>query len=498
MTWQTMRCTVLALASMALGTALAADLPSASHRQLPAWRGFNLLEKFIWNGQQRRFVEKDFALISELGFNFVRLPMDYRHWIVDGDWEKIDESVLEHIDEALAFGKKYGVHVNINFHRAPGYTVAKPPEAKLLWTDAEAQRVCALHWATFARRYRAVPNSELSFNLFNEPSAISGELYAQVVKIMADAIRKEDPERLIICDGLQWGSKPCPELQPLQVAQSTRGYWPMDISHYQASWAGGERFALPSWPQSVITGWLAGPVKPELSEPLLINWDEGPACRLRLRIGMVSQRIQLRLQADGETLWERRFVCGPGEGEWKQARFVEQWQIYQNIYDLDCLVELPAGVKSLRLEATEGDWVTISELGVTRGDTPEVKTSPTTTYGTKAMPLRFADGAWQSETLRDRQYHWEHSVLPWEKLREQGVGVMVGEFGAFNKTPHDVVLRWLDDCLANWQEAGWGWAMWNFRGSFGILDSGRQDVAYENFHGHKLDRKMLEVLQKYR
>ena len=36
--------------------------------------------------------------------------------------------------------------------------------------------------------------------------------------------------------------------------------------------------------------------------------------------------------------------------------------------------------------------------------------------------------------------------------------------------------------------------MWNFRGSFGILDSGREDVDYEPWRGHSLDRKMLDVL----
>jgi endoglucanase len=37
--------------------------------------------------------------------------------------------------------------------------------------------------------------------------------------------------------------------------------------------------------------------------------------------------------------------------------------------------------------------------------------------------------------------------------------------------------------------------MWNFRGSFGFLDSERADVAYQDFHGHKLDRAMLDVLK---
>jgi endoglucanase len=53
------------------------------------------------------------------------------------------------------------------------------------------------------------------------------------------------------------------------------------------------------------------------------------------------------------------------------------------------------------------------------------------------------------------------------------------------------------DFLELWQEAGWGWALWNFRGDFGILDSKRGEVKYETFHGRKLDRAMLELLRAH-
>jgi hypothetical protein len=33
-------------------------------------------------------------------------------------------------------------------------------------------------------------------------------------------------------------------------------------------------------------------------------------------------------------------------------------------------------------------------------------------------------------------------------------------------------------------------------GGFGIVDSERPEVAYEDFHGHKLDRGMLELIQQ--
>jgi hypothetical protein len=39
--------------------------------------------------------------------------------------------------------------------------------------------------------------------------------------------------------------------------------------------------------------------------------------------------------------------------------------------------------------------------------------------------------------------------------------------------------------------------MWNFRGSFGVLDSNRTDITYETWHGHKLDRAMLELVQAF-
>jgi len=95
---------------------------------------------------------------------------------------------------------------------------------------------------------------------------------------------------------------------------------------------------------------------------------------------------------------------------------------------------------------------------------------------------------WNRDRLR------EAMMGVWEPLSRQGVPIHVGEWGCFNRTPHDVCLGWMTDLLALWKEAGWGWSMWNLRGAFGILDSGRSDVPYEDFHGHKLDRKMLELL----
>lgn len=91
----------------------------------------------------------------------------------------------------------------------------------------------------------------------------------------------------------------------------------------------------------------------------------------------------------------------------------------------------------------------------------------------------------------------EEYYKPWIELTQQGVGVHCGECGCWNKTPHDVFLAWFDDVLSILNENKIGFALWEFAGSFGVMDSGREDITYEDWYGRKLDRKLLQLLQKY-
>jgi hypothetical protein len=59
-----------------------------------------------------------------------------------------------------------------------------------------------------------------------------------------------------------------------------------------------------------------------------------------------------------------------------------------------------------------------------------------------------------------------------------------------------VFLAWFGDVVDILSTNGIGLALWNFRGDFGILDSGRADVDYEEWYGHKLDRKLLDLIRK--
>jgi aryl-phospho-beta-D-glucosidase BglC (GH1 family) len=112
------------------------------------------------------------------------------------------------------------------------------------------------------------------------------------------------------------------------------------------------------------------------------------------------------------------------------------------------------------------------------------------TFPEPTWPIRNPGGA-----VKTGRADLEKMYAPWAELARQGIGVHCGECGCYNKTPYPVFTAWFRDVMEILKGHGIGYALWNFRGSFGILDSGRTDIDYEDWHGHKLDRRLLTMLQ---
>lgn len=325
---------------------------------MPRWRGFNLLYFFHMKSDCTP-VEDDYRWIADWGFDFVRLPSCYTLWTEGEDPYQIKEATLEKLDNAIELAAKYNLHTSLNLHRAPGYSVNRERKEPFdLWKDQEALDAFCFHWQMFAKRYKGISADALSFDLVNEPpgprdDGMTRSDHERVARATVAKIREINPDRLIVADGLSWGNDPCPELADLAIGQSCRGYRPMTVSHYMASWVKSENFPFPTWPAT---------------------------------------------ERNGET--------------------------------------------------------------------------------------------WDKQRL-------EQHYAGWFDLIEKGVGVHCGECGCYNKTPHEVFLSWFEDVLAILTEKNVGYALWNFRGSFGILDSQREDVDYQDWHGRKLDTKLLELLRRY-
>ena len=65
---------------------------------LPRWRGFNLLNMFTTRSAGP-FLEEDFRIIAEWGFDFARLPLCYTLWTEGEDVYRVREDRLSLIDE---------------------------------------------------------------------------------------------------------------------------------------------------------------------------------------------------------------------------------------------------------------------------------------------------------------------------------------------------------------------------------------------------------------
>ena len=217
------------------------SLPDTNNndQSLPLWKGFNLLNKFKPD-TQAAFDEKDFELIADWGFNFVRIPLSYWCWSSEEDWYSVDEKVLKEIDGAVDLAHQYNLHINLNFHRVPGYCINNPqPLPTNIFEDEEPLKACQFHWKLFAERYRGIPSSQLSFNLINEAPSVEDEKYDRVARRLISTIREADPGRLIIVDGKDVGRTPLMTVTDIpNIIQSGRGYDPMLISHFRATWPG--------------------------------------------------------------------------------------------------------------------------------------------------------------------------------------------------------------------------------------------------------------------
>lgn len=277
------------------------NFDSVRKNKLPRWKGFNLLDLFSPDPSNVRegANEEYFKWMSDWGFDFVRIPMAYPSYIRFDRSKpihprrvcKYDMKAVEKVDQLVYQAHKYGIHVSLNLHRAPGFCVnAGFQEPYNLWKDEQALKDFCRHWKFWASRYRDISSEKISFDLLNEPcmredmndqhsqrSAVPGELYRKLVVEASKVIRDQNPDHLIIADGNNVGRDVIPEIIDLDVAQSCRGYNPGIISHYKAPWVykDPENLPEPKWPGQVGEQYLSRQMLIDMYKPWIKLVDQG-------------------------------------------------------------------------------------------------------------------------------------------------------------------------------------------------------------------------------
>lgn len=489
--------------------------------------GFNL-QGMRRAGPNVGFREEHFKWMKEWGFNFVRMPVDYRCWVKDMKSENreiIVEEGLKPLDEGLAFARKHGLVAMVCLHRIPGeYCVPQAdPEPGNIYTDPECLRAAVMHWELLARRYRDIPREELFFNLINEPSSRLGtmEQYERVARTLIAAIRKIDPKRFIVADGWQGGNIPVPGLYGIPgVGQAARGYYPYKFSHFGIDVAGAPKddkvpVYPPTWPPRLgrPDGRLGGPKWPDWHEPFTVK--DAPAAGYALVLAEVSGPVRIEVTADGESVSSFSLEPRKDDSQWSNLSRYRGTGPWRGTPTSPLVFTLGKSVGELSVQVVKGDWAMPERLVLKGHDGREarldfgqnMKAMKTVAWRRRfvgwsaAEPMPPADGvAVPSGRFADEGMNvmYKGWLDRWEEPVKNGVWCLAGEFGCANHTSHGDSLRFLESDLKLFDALGIGWCSWGFIGSrFGILDSGRSDVKYENWHGRKLDREMLELLRRH-
>ena len=158
----------------------------------------------VWN--TKAVSARDFANIRAIGFNAVRLHMNYKSFEDDANPGVFKTDGWHWLDRAVALAKDAGLYLMLDMH-APqgGYQSDKTPGFPAFWDGSGAapntvnqDRLLAL-WQAIAARYRHEPTI-LGYDLINEPRPHdSEEWYAYAEQLIA-AIRQVDSRHLIVVE----------------------------------------------------------------------------------------------------------------------------------------------------------------------------------------------------------------------------------------------------------------------------------------------------------
>ncbi len=207
-------------------------------------RGTNLshwLSQSRVRGEARRLhiQEDDFARLEQLGFDFVRIPIDEEQfWDEKGN--KLPEA-WELLTNGIDLALKHHLRVVVDLHiiRAHHFNSASN---KLLFTSEEAQQGLINLWYQLSDVLKKYSNDYVAYEFMNEPVADDHEQWNVVVEKVHKALREVEPQRTLVIGSNRWQSYDTIEF--LRVPEGDKNiilsfhyYNPMVLTHYGAPWA---------------------------------------------------------------------------------------------------------------------------------------------------------------------------------------------------------------------------------------------------------------------
>lgn len=172
--------------------------------------------KLFWkNFRNNYYTRNDIKFIKDCGINSIRVPFNYRLFVLEGPENKWINTGFEMLDSVVQWCEEENIYVILDMHCAPGGQTGDNIDDSFgypfLMVDEYAQDLITQIWRKIAERYKD-KNIILGYDLMNEPIAHYFEdenlkihlepLYKKISK----AVREVDQNHIIILGGARWNT----------------------------------------------------------------------------------------------------------------------------------------------------------------------------------------------------------------------------------------------------------------------------------------------------
>ncbi|GIH90632.1 glycoside hydrolase family 5 protein [Planobispora siamensis] len=151
------------------------------------------------------FDESDAALLSGIGMNCVRIPVNYHHFESDDRPFELIEHGFRHLDRVIDLLGRHGIYSVIDLHALPGsqnqhWHSDNPTHVASFWRHRHFQDRVIHLWEAMADRYKDNP-WVAGYNPVNEPGDPSGRVVGPFYDRLVKAVRAADPNHVLFLDG---------------------------------------------------------------------------------------------------------------------------------------------------------------------------------------------------------------------------------------------------------------------------------------------------------
>ncbi len=234
---------LLIVTSCSLSSSNSKNIKNADGDEFVIKRGVNVshwLSQTDRRGKERAdfFTEKDIQVISDMGYDHIRLPLDEKHlWTEKGQKNK---DAFQLVHQAIKWCDKYGLRIIVDLHilRSHYFNADYNP----LWKETYEKNRFVGFWKDISQELSAYPNSLLAYEILNEPVANHADDWNKLIEQTLKAIRENEPMRTVVIGSNKWQS--VDTFNQLKIPKNDKHlilsfhfYSPHVFTHYKAPWS---------------------------------------------------------------------------------------------------------------------------------------------------------------------------------------------------------------------------------------------------------------------